>query len=313
MDSAAILIAGATASGKSAVALDLAERFDGVVINADSMQVYRDLRVLSARPTPEEEARVPHRLYGMLSADDPCSVGRWLAWAHDAIADAQAGGRLPIVVGGTGLYLSALTDGIARMPDIPEPVRQTVRARLAAEGAAGLHAELASRDPETATRIRPSDPQRIARALEVLDASGRSLRDWQNEPPIGGLDCRWLGIVLELPRPTLYRRCNVRLEAMLDAGALDEVAALMARDLDPALPAMRALGVPHLMAYLRGDCDRSTALALAQTATRQYAKRQLTWFRHKMISWTVIKTQESGCFSRRIIPFVSDFLLTPSP
>lgn len=312
MDSAAILIAGATASGKSAVALRLAERLNGVVINADSMQVYRDLRVLSARPTEDEEARAPHRLYGVLSADDPCSVGRWLGWAREEVAAAQARGQLPIVVGGTGLYLSALTEGISVMPDIPDPVRRAVRERLRVQGVAGLHAELARRDPDMAGQLRPSDPQRIARALEVLEASGRSLRDWQAEPPVGALDGRWLGIVLQLPRELLYARCDLRLEKMLDEGALDEVAALMARDLDPALPAMRALGVPDLMAYLRGECDRHSALSAAQTATRQFAKRQLTWFRNKMMSWKRLEAQDSESFSGIIFPFVSEFLLTPS-
>lgn len=312
MDSAAILIAGATASGKSAVALRLAERLNGVVINADSMQVYRDLRLLSARPSREEEVRAPHRLYGVLPAEDPCSVGRWLVWAREEVARAQARGQLPIVVGGTGLYLSALTEGISVMPDIPEAVRRGVRERLRVEGTAGLHAELVRRDPDMARKLRPSDPQRLARALEVLEASGRSLADWQAEPPTGALAGRWLGVVLELPRDLLYRRCDRRLELMLDAGALDEVAAMMARDLDPALPAMRALGVPHLMAHLRGECDRQSALTAAQTATRQFAKRQLTWFRNKMISWKGFRAQDSECFFDDIFPFVSDFLLTPS-
>ena len=293
------------------MALGLAERLGGVVINADSMQVYRDLRILSARPSADDEARAPHRLYGMMSADDPCSVGRWLPWARREVARAHEAGQVPIVVGGSGLYLNALTEGIAVMPEVPDAVRAAVRERLRAQGAAALHAELHRCDPDMADRLRPSDPQRIARALEVLEASGRSLLHWQAQAPAGGLEARWLGLVLQLPRELLYRRCDIRLAAMLHEGGLDEVAALLARGLDPALPAMRALGVPHLILHLRGECDRQSALVAAQTATRQYAKRQLTWFRHKMISWNAIEAQDSECFFEKIFPFVSEFLLTP--
>ena len=312
MSSAVILIAGPTASGKSAVALRLAERLNGVVINADSMQVYRDLRVLSARPSLADEARTPHRLYGFLPAEDPCSVGRWTVWAREAIDAEVAEGRIPIVVGGTGLYLSALTEGLAEMPDIPESIRSDIRQRLSERGAEGLHGELAQRDPAMAAQLRPSDPQRIARALEVLEASGRSLRDWQAEPRTGALTRPWCGVVLTPPRDLLYRRCDARLEAMLAEGALDEVGALMEQRLDPALPIMRALGVPHLMRHLRGECGRQDALAAAQVETRRYAKRQLTWFRHKMVAWKTVEAKDSECFFDKIFPFVSEFLLTRS-
>ena len=197
------------------------------------------------------------------------------------------------------------------MPDVPATVRADVRDRLRAQGSAALHAELQRRDPAMAASLRPSDPQRIARALEVLEASGRSLQHWQAQPKVDALQGRWHGVLLDLPRDLLYRRCDSRLRAMLDQGALDEVAALLERRCDPSLPAMRALGVPHLIRHLRGECDREAALTAAQTATRQYAKRQLTWFRHKMMSWNRHEAQDSECFFDKIFPFVSEFLLTP--
>jgi tRNA dimethylallyltransferase len=308
--SAVILIAGPTASGKSAVALDLAERLGGVIVNADSMQVYRELRIVTARPSAADETRAPHRLYGILPADDPCSVGRWLQWAHKEIEAALETGRVPIVVGGTGMYLSALTEGLAEIPEVPAAVRAAVQQRLARTGTAALHAELARRDPQMAERLRPTDPQRVARALEVLEATGRSLRDWQAAPKQGGLQRPWYGVLLAPPRQLLYGRCDSRLRAMLEQGALDEVAGLLQRNLDPALPAMRALGVPHLIRHLRGECSREEALTAAQTATRRYAKRQMTWFRHKMLSWHSFHAQDLECFVDQIFPFVSEFLLT---
>jgi tRNA dimethylallyltransferase len=281
-----ILIAGPTASGKSALALGLAEQLRGVVINADSMQVYRDLRIITARPTPAEEARVPHRLYGHVDAAENYSVGRWLADARAALADAQREGRLPIVVGGTGLYFKALTRGLAAIPPIPADIRAAVRDRLEAEGAAALHAELSRRDPASGQRIRPGDGVRIVRALEVIEATGRSIADWHRDGMQPAVDPgRTVKVFLDVARDELYRRIDVRFDAMLAAGALDEVRALDARKLDPLLPAMKAHGVPWLRRHLKGEIPLSRAAAEAKKDTRHYAKRQATWFRHQLPEW----------------------------
>lgn len=307
----AILIAGATASGKSAVALKLAEALDGIVINADSMQLYREFRVLTARPTCEDEARVPHRLYGILSVVERGSVGRWLALARDEVTRAAEAGRVPIVVGGTGLYLTALTEGLARIPPIPESVRAETRRLLERLGSRAFHARLAARDPVMAARLEAGDRQRLQRAYEVLESTGRSLADWQSgaavEPP---LRLPWRGIVLEVPRERLYRQIDRRFDEMLAAGALDEVQMLAARGLDPSLPAMRAVAVPELLRHIAGEIDLESASRLAKQATRRYAKRQLTWFRNKMRAWEWVVEQDSESFSQRIIPEMMDFGLT---
>ena len=285
----ALLIAGPTASGKSALALDLAERLGGVVINADSMQVYRDLRILTARPTAAEEARVPHRLYGHRDAAQNCSAGVWLADAEAALAEARVMNRLPIFAGGTGLYFKALTRGLSAVPPTPPGVREAVRARLARDGVAALHAELARRDPATAARLNLRDQSRIARALEVVEATGRSLTDWHDEglPPLLPPE-RVRAVFLAPERPALYARIDRRFETMLAAGALDEVAQLKARQLDTLLPAMKAHGVPALIRHLAGDISLAEATAAGQADTRHYAKRQFTWFRHQLpeFSWT---------------------------
>lgn len=280
----AVLIAGPTASGKSALALELAERHRGVVINADAMQVYRDLRIITARPSAEDEARAPHRLYGHVDAGVTYSAGAWLQDATAALADAQA--RLPIVVGGTGLYFKLLTTGIAPVPPIPAEIRERLRARVTAEGAPALHAELARRDPEGAARLRPGDRSRIVRALEVLDATGRPLRAWhgENAAPILSPD-ETLAVFLSPDRDELRRRIDDRFTRMLAAGALDEVRRLAARKLDPALPAMKAHGVPWLMRHLAGEIDLETAAEQARADTRRYAKRQFTWFRNQLPDW----------------------------
>ncbi|MGD9846277.1 MAG: tRNA (adenosine(37)-N6)-dimethylallyltransferase MiaA [Variibacter sp.] len=281
-----VLIAGPTASGKSALALEIAERIGGVIINADSMQVYRDLRTITARPSPDDEARVPHRLYGHVDAAESYSAGRWLRDANAAIADVEASGRLPIVIGGTGLYFSMLTKGLATIPPIPDAVRDHWRARLAREGAVALHAELTRRDPAMAERLRPEDRTRIARALEVWEATGRSLSDWQrhNMPPIiRGNDAA--RIFLAPDREVLHRRIEARFSAMLAGGALDEVAALKARALDPLLPAMKAHGVPWLIRHLEGQISLEAAAHEAVADTRRYTKRQFTWFRNQLPDW----------------------------
>ncbi len=306
-----ILIAGPTASGKSRLAVALAQAIDGVVINADSMQVYRELRVLTARPSAREEAAVPHRLYGITSVAAPFSVGRWLELVQTEIATARQAGQPAIIVGGTGLYFQALTEGMAEIPDIPEPTRQAARAKLSELGPAGLHAALAVLDPVMALRLKPTDSQRLVRAYEVIQGTGVSLASWQQRPAITPiLPPPWHGFVLNWPREQLYRRCDERLAAMLDHGAMEEISALAAMNLDPGLPAMKALGVPELIRCIHGEIGHAQALAAAQQATRRYAKRQMTWFRNKMCSWIAINSQDSERFLKKNIPFVMQNLLT---
>jgi tRNA dimethylallyltransferase len=283
----AVLIAGPTTSGKSALALALAEELNGTVINADSMQVYRDLRIITARPTPQEEGQVPHLLYGHVDAAENYSVGRWCVDAAAALAAVERAGRLPIVVGGTGLYFKALTRGLAAVPSIPASIRAGVRARLAAEGVSALYAELGKRDPETASRLMPGDRARVSRALEVVLATGRSLAQWHDHGMESALDPgRAIKIFLEVERAELYRRIDVRFDVMVAAGVLDEVRALGRRGLDPTLPAMKAHGVPWLLRHLAGEIDLATAVAEAKRDTRRYTKRQATWFRHQLPDWT---------------------------
>jgi len=284
--SGAILIAGPTASGKSALALALAEKIGGTIVNADSMQVYRDLRVITARPTPAEEARVPHRLYGHVDAGENYSVGRWCRDVGEALNEIAAQGRVAILVGGTGLYFKALTTGLAAVPPIPAEIRGQVRARMASEGAAALHGELASLDPVTAQRLMVNDRSRISRALEVVLATGRSLTDWHREGMPALVDsARAAKIFLTCERKQLVARIETRFAAMLKAGALDEVRALERRQLDPLLPAMKAHGVPWLIRHLNGEISLDEAAAGAIMDTRRYAKRQLTWFRNQMKDW----------------------------
>ncbi|GAA0459126.1 tRNA (adenosine(37)-N6)-dimethylallyltransferase MiaA [Microbacterium terregens] len=273
------LIAGPTASGKSALAIAVAERYRGTVINADSAQVYRDLRVLSARPSAEEEAQVPHRLFGHVDGGEDYSAARWAAEARVAIDAALAEGRLPVLVGGTGLYLRTLLDGIAPVPEIDPAIRTEVRALPVAEA----HAALARLDPQAAGRLRASDTTRVARALEVVRSTGRPLAQWQAAREGGIADRIDLVPLILLPdRAWLVERCDRRLEAMFAGGAIGEVAALLAReDLSPDAPVRRAIGVPQIAACLRGEITREQALAESRLATRQYAKRQYTWFRNQ--------------------------------
>ncbi len=278
----AILIAGPTASGKSALALALARRHGGVVINADSMQVYRDLHLLTARPAPDEAAQAPHRLYGSVDGAVNFSVGHYLAAAGAALADAWDADRLPIVVGGTGLYFMGLTEGLSEIPPVPDAIRAAVRAEAEGRGTPGLHAALAARDPEGAARLDPNDRLRVLRALEVLAATGRPIAAFQaarRPGPLTGLPC--IKLFLTPDRDALRARIDARFLTMMAAGALDEVEALAARDLDPMLPVMRAHGVPGLIAHLRGDLPYDEAVARGQADTRRYAKRQVTWFRHQ--------------------------------
>ena len=272
------LIAGPTASGKSALALALAQRRGGIVINADSAQVYRDLRVVSARPSPEEEARAPHRLYGHRDGAQACSAADWAQEAKTEIAAAHAAGRLPILVGGTGLYLRTLLQGIAPVPDIDPALREAVRALPVAEA----YAALSQADPDAAARLRATDTNRVARALEVVRATDRPLSHWQQARKGGISDqVEMRPLLLLPPREWLYARCDARFAAMFSDAGNAEVQALLIRGLAPTLPVMRAIGVPEIAAFTQGRLTRAQALAAGQQATRNYAKRQYTWFRHQ--------------------------------
>ncbi len=304
-----ILIAGPTASGKSALAVELAAALDGTIINADALQIYRDLRVLSARPDEAALARVPHRLYGYLDAAERGSAGRWRALALAEIADAHRAGRLPIVVGGTGLYLRALQHGLAAIPPIPAEIREEAAALHRALGGAAFRKRLAALDPVAASRLAPGDRQRLMRAWEVVSATGRSIGEWQGDSA-AALPYRFASILLGPPREALYAACNARFLGMIAAGALDEAAALAARGLDPELPAMKAVGVPELLRHWRGEIALADAVAAAQQATRRYAKRQMTWFRHQMVPDLVLGAQLSESLLRCSRHFIDCFLLT---
>lgn len=283
-----VIVAGPTCSGKSALALMLARRLGGVVINADSMQVYRELRVLTARPTPEEEAACPHALYGVRPAASPGSAAWWRGEALAAMRAAWAAGMLPILCGGTGLYLAALTDGLADIPDPGEPARQAARDLLAGIGPAALHERLAALDPDTARRLRPSDGQRLARAWEVLHGTGKGLAAWQSAAAGSGrlppAPARFTAVLLAPPRDALRAAIGERFAAMLRQGALDEVCALLSLRLPCTLPAMRAHGVPELAAHLRGELGLEAATARAVLVQGRYTKRQATWFAHRALA-----------------------------
>jgi tRNA dimethylallyltransferase len=284
----AILIAGPTASGKSGLAIKLARRLGGVVINCDSMQVYRDLHILSARPSTTDEREAPHLLFGYVDAARNFSVGLWLDDAAGAIAQARARGLVPILAGGTGLYFKALTQGLSAMPPVPEGVRAAIREEAKACTSAELHRALVARDPVTAARLRPSDRQRIVRALEIFAATGRSLVEWQEgqrPPPVLAPE-HCVRLFLEPARDELRQRIDRRFDAMLAESVLEEIHRLAARRLDPSLPAMRAHGVPWLLSHLRGEIGLAEAAEAAKADTRRYARRQFTWFRHQMPGWS---------------------------
>ncbi len=328
-----VIVTGPTAGGKSGLALDLAEAFDGVVINADSMQVYRELEILTARPGPAALARAPHRLYGTIPGRERCSAGRWRALALAEIAAVHAAGKLPLVVGGSGLYLRALTEGLAEVPEVPVAVREAAEARHRELGGPGLHAELAARDPAMAARLRPSDSQRLIRAWEVLEATGRSLAAWQAQgaaqgaaegsaegsaegaPDGAAATCRFLRLVRLPPRAALYAACDARFCAMIERGALDELRHLRERGLDPRLPVMRALGVRELGRHLDGALSLDAAVAQAQQATRNYAKRQMTWLRTQAppesVRTVILDEQYSESIDPGIFANIRRFLLTP--
>jgi tRNA dimethylallyltransferase len=285
------------------LALALAGDLGGTVINADSLQCYRDLSILTARPDPAAEVRAPHRLYGFLDAADPGSAGRWRGSALAEIAAAAAAGRLPIVVGGTGLYLRALTGGLAPIPEIPDRIRQEARALFRAEGGAAFRLRLERLDRAATERLAPGDAQRLLRAYEVVRATGRPIGWWCRQPH-GAPAGRFATILLMPPRAALYAAVNARFAAMIEKGGLDEAAALLSRRLDPGLPAMKAAGLPELFAHLRGTVGLCEAIAAGQRATRRYAKRQITWFRHQSHPDLILAEQ----FSERIMPDVRQFI-----
>jgi tRNA dimethylallyltransferase len=280
-----LLIAGPTASGKSALALRAAQALDGEIVNADAVQVYRDLQVLSARPAPEEEALAPHHLFGTVDGAEAWSVGRWQRAALEVLADIAARGRTAIVVGGTGLYLRALTHGLADIPAVPAQTRQAMAAAFDSQGEDAFRAALRSHDRAAEARIMSGDRQRLLRAAEVAEATGRSLTDWQADTAAPLAPGAWRAVVLEPARDALYARCDSRFEAMVAHGALDEARALMLRRLDPMLPAMKALGVRELVAHLSAEVALPVAVAAAQQQTRNFAKRQSTWFRNQTPEW----------------------------
>ncbi len=307
-----VVVAGPTASGKSSLAVEIAERFAGAVVNADSMQVYRGLEVLTAAPEKSLRMRAPHLLYSWRDPADPCSAGVWRDCAVEEIRRLHGDGMLPVVTGGTGLYLRALTAGLARMPAIPASVRDSIRRRMEAEGSNRLHAELHERDPRSAGMLEPGDRQRICRALELLEATGRGLHAWQTEGDASVDDgFRFFRILLMPPREALYRAVETRFQSMAESGAMAEIERLAARGLDPALPAMKALGVPDLIRFVDGEIDREAAVAAAVQATRRYVKRQITWFRHQFVSDVLIDTQFSEINIEDIFSKISAFLLTP--
>ncbi len=283
-----ILIAGQTASGKSGLALELAQEHDGVIINADSMQVYRELQILTARPSLDEMQGIDHRLYGYIKADTPYSVGQWLQDVETELADIKKSSKRAIIVGGTGLYFKALLEGLSPVPEIHSDIRLKWRTR-ALEPDADLHKQLQKLDPAMAERLLPSDRQRLARALEVVEDTGKSLAYWQAQPEKALLDSdQTTKIMISIDRAELYKRCDQRFEQMMQNGALTEVENLLRLDLPPTLPALRALGVRPLGAFLRGEISKDEAIDRAQTETRQYAKRQSTWLKSNMITWKAV-------------------------
>ncbi len=280
-----VLIAGPTASGKSALAVRLAATVGGEIINADSMQVYRDLRILTARPTPDEEAAAPHHLFGIADAAEAWSVGHWLRQVVPILDRLRRDQKPAIIVGGTGLYFLALTRGLAHIPSVPTEVRESAIAELSDVGEAAFRQRLASVDPLAERRISPGDGQRLARALSVYAATGRPLSHWQSQTEATLSPGSWRGIVLDPPRATLYERCDARLQAMIERGALQEVERLLARKLDRGLPVMKALGVTAFAAQLKGEMTAAQALEHARAETRRYAKRQTTWQRNQNPLW----------------------------
>lgn len=293
------------------MAMDVAEHFSGTVINADSQQVYSQLQVLSARPSEADEMRVPHRLFGVVDGNESCSAGRWVDLAVTEIKAAWASERLPIVVGGTGMYLQALTEGMSPIPEVPAAVRAAARARYDELGAEAFHDEVTSLDPATGAVLPTGDTQRLLRAWEVTTHTKRPFSDWQKEPRQAPLpEARFITIALQPPRDQLYAAINERFSRMVDEGALDEVRALLALGIDPALPVMKALGVAQLAAFIQGDKVLEDVVDEARQLSRNYAKRQLTWVRNQIHADYVLSAQYSKSFCEEILSFIHQFLLT---
>ena len=306
-----LVIAGPTASGKSSLALELAGAFDGAIINADSLQCYRDLRILTARPDEAALARAPHRLYGYLDAGERGSAAKWRRLALRKIAAAAEAGRLPILVGGTGLYLRTIMEGLAPVPEIPPEARREAVELYRTLGGVAFREQLAQLDPESAQRLPPGDRQRLIRAFEVVRATGAAIGTWQRQA--GSVaPYRFGTIVLAPPRDSLYAACDARLVKMIEAGVLAEAEAIAARGLDRSLPAMKAVGLPELLSYLDGEVPLCDAIAAAQQSTRRYAKRQMTWFRHQMAPNLIFRAQFSESLLRCSRHFIDEFLLTRS-
>ncbi|MCK5574405.1 MAG: tRNA (adenosine(37)-N6)-dimethylallyltransferase MiaA [Sphingomonadales bacterium] len=306
-----LIIAGPTASGKSAMAIDIAEHFNGTVINADSQQVYKELRVITARPPVEDEARVPHRLFGVVDGHESCSAGRWAEMAVAEIKAAWHEGRLPIVVGGTGMYRQALIEGMSPIPESPGDVRIKARARYEAIGAEAFHQEVATLDSATAERLPVGDTQRLLRAWEVTTHTGRPFSTWQDEPRNPPLpEAIFTTIAIEPPRDQLYASIDRRFSQMVELGVVDEVKALLAIGIAAELPVMKALGVPEIAAFVRGEITLDDAISKAQKLSRNYAKRQLTWVRNQVQAEFTLSAQYSQRFSDEILSFIHQFLLT---
>lgn len=300
----AVVITGPTASGKSELAMHVAHRFGGVIINADSMQIYRELRIVTARPSPEEEGLAPHMLYGAVSGKEICSAGKWLALAQLALKEVLASNRLPIFTGGTGMYLKALMEGIAQIPDVRDETKAKVRGAFETMGLEAFREEYRTRDSE----FRFTDPQRLIRAAEVLEETGKLLSHWQNQPHTPVIDTtKTLILKCQLDREELYARCNARFETMLEKGAIEEVKALLEINLPTNLPIMRAVGVPELAAYIRKETPLELAVKKAQQATRNYAKRQLTWLRNQLEDSVPV---QNATFTMETERQIGQFLLT---
>lgn len=291
----AVLIAGPTASGKSHIAMFLARQWDGVVVNADSMQVYEEMRILTARPSEPDEAAVDHRLYGHVPMSVAYSAGAWLEDAKDALDGIWREKRLPIIVGGTGLYFRMLLEGVAPVPDIPDEIRDYWRSKAGRDGPGALYKILKVRDPQMAARLEETDPQRIVRALEVLEATGRSLHEWQKDVPTPPVldEASTMRFVIAPPREELYQKIDIRFERMLEEGGREEAEKVADLGLPRSLPSMKALGLRQLLDLLMGDLSEEEAIEKAKTQSRRYAKRQMTWLRSNMISWKWIETQET--------------------
>jgi tRNA dimethylallyltransferase len=304
-----VIIAGPTASGKSALAMDLAESFNGVVINADSMQVYAELNLLTARPSADDEARAPHKLFGMMPAAEICSVGRWVTLAEAEIESASASGLLPLIVGGTGMYIKSLRDGLAAVPEVPDDINAEVRALYIELGGEAFREQLATLDPDAAERLPAGDSQRLTRAMAVVRATGMTLDAWQaQQPPAPALAARYFTISVLPEREDLYAACDARFDTMLSAGALAEVEAFLALGFDASLPAMKAVGVPELARHLSGDISLEEAGEVAKQATRNFAKRQLTWMRNQVTADYVVEGFYGPAHREKTVEAVRAFL-----